>query len=106
VAVIIGGAFGTVVTSLTQDVIMPGIGYAINTGEKAAATVKDTATEAASAVAAKTGIASTEPPSQPTSTPPAAAPAVDATPPTATGAIASTNSAMSDAKAGVQNTGD
>ena len=106
VAVIIGGAFGTVVTSLTQDVIMPMIGYVINTGEKAAATVKDTATQAASAVASKTGIASTEPTSQPTGTPPAAAPSAGTTPPTATAAIAAANSALSDAKAGTQNTGD
>jgi large-conductance mechanosensitive channel len=76
VAVIIGGAFGTVVTSLTQDVIMPTIGYVINKGEQAAATVKDTATHAVAAVAAKTGITSqpsTEPTSQPTSQPTALA---------------------------------
>jgi large-conductance mechanosensitive channel len=106
VAVIIGGAFGTVVTSLTQDVIMPMIGYVINTGEKAAATVKDTATQAVTAVAAKTGMASTQPTSQPASMPAATAPSAGATPPTATTAVAAANSAVTDAKAEAHNTGD
>jgi len=88
VAVIIGGAFGTVVTSLTQDVIMPTIGYVINKGEEAAVQVKDKVAEGATAVAAKTGI-TTQPTSQSTTqatavaatTPPAvAAPAPAAAP--------------------------
>jgi large-conductance mechanosensitive channel len=108
VAVIIGGAFGTVVTSLTQDVIMPMIGYVINTGEKAAATVKDTATQAVNAAAAKTGLASSQPTSQPTTQPADVAVAATAgtTPPTSSGAIAGASSALSDVKAGVQNPGD
>ena len=73
VAVIIGGAFGTVVTSLTQDVIMPTIGYAINTGEKAAATVKDSASQAVSAVASKTGMTTQPAASTPTTLPSAGA---------------------------------
>jgi large conductance mechanosensitive channel len=68
VAVIIGGAFGSVVTSLTQDVIMPTIGYVIHKGEQAAAEVKQTAAHAASAVAAKTGL-TTQPASEPSTQP-------------------------------------
>jgi large-conductance mechanosensitive channel len=77
VAVIIGGAFGTVVTSLTNDVIMPTIGYVINKGEQAAAT----AHQAVNAVAAKTGI--TAPTTAPATQPAAvgtAAPAVPTVP--------------------------
>jgi large-conductance mechanosensitive channel len=104
VAVIIGGAFGTVVTSLTQDVIMPMIGYVINTGEKAAATVKDTATQAVTAVASKAGIASTQPTSQPATAP--STPTADTTPPAVTGTADAAKSAVADARAGVQNSGD
>jgi large-conductance mechanosensitive channel len=95
VAVIIGGAFGTVVTSLTQDVIMPTIGYAINTGEKAAATVKDTATQAVTAVASKTGI--TTQPAVESTTQPAASTAT--TLPSAGAAVAAVASNVEDAKA-------
>ena len=92
VAVIIGAAFGTVVTSLTQDVIMPTIGYVINTGEKAAATVKDSATHAVSAVASKTGMTT-----QPT-TEPSTQPVADAGTPAGTAVVAAT-AAVSDEKA-------
>ena len=61
VAVIIGGAFGTVVSSLTSDIIMPTIGYVIHKGQETAIAVKDKATEAANAVAAKTGLATSKP---------------------------------------------
>ena len=87
VAVIIGGAFGTVVTSLTQDVIMPTIGYVIHKGKEAAVAAEDTATHAVSAVAAKTGITS-QPTTEPTSQPAAPGPAVaGVTPPTAGGTV-------------------
>jgi large-conductance mechanosensitive channel len=87
VAVIIGGAFGTVVTSLTNDVIMPTIGYAIHKGEDAAVAVKDTAAHAVTAVAAKTGI-TTQPTSQPTTQPMTPVAVAGATPPAAGGAAA------------------
>src|ERR1700733_8375764 len=72
VAVIIGAAFGTVVTSLRQDVIMPTIGYVINKGEQAAVQIKQTTETAANAVAAKTGL-TTQPTSESTTQPAAAA---------------------------------
>jgi large-conductance mechanosensitive channel len=61
VAVIIGGAFGTVVSSLTSDIIMPTIGYVIHKGQETAIAAKDKLGEAASVVASKTGLATTRP---------------------------------------------
>jgi large-conductance mechanosensitive channel len=110
VAVIIGGAFGTVVTSLTQDVIMPTIGYVIHKSEEAAETVKDTATSAVTAVAAKTGI-TTQPTTQATTaatTQPAPSMAAAGTTPPATDAAvpATPLPAMVDEKGGMQGTTD
>jgi large conductance mechanosensitive channel len=57
VAVVIGAAFSTVINSLVTDVIMPSVGYVVNTATTAAVKAKD----AAENVAAKTGIASSQP---------------------------------------------
>jgi large conductance mechanosensitive channel len=82
VAVVIGAAFGKVVTAMVDDVVMPTISYAVI----AVTTVKDTATESAKLVAEKTGIATTQPATQPTAIPvdqatAAATPAAATTPP-------------------------
>ena len=57
VAVIMGAAFGNVIHSLVNDVIMPTVVYVIHTGEEAAHKAKD----ATVALAAKTGIATSQP---------------------------------------------
>jgi large conductance mechanosensitive channel len=63
VAVVIGAAFGTVITSLVNDVIMPSVGYMVNTATSAAEKAKDVAENAVS----KTGLSSSQPASQPAS---------------------------------------
>jgi large-conductance mechanosensitive channel len=78
VAVVIGGAFGTVIHSLVDDVIMPTVGYVINTGEMAAQKAK----EAAETVANKAGIATSQPTTAATTQPTDAANTA-ATPPAA-----------------------
>ena len=62
VAVVIGGAFGTVIHSLVEDVIMPTVGYAIHTGEAAAEKAK----EAAQSVASHAGLQTATPATAPT----------------------------------------
>jgi large conductance mechanosensitive channel len=65
VAVVIGAAFGNVIQSMVKDIINPAIAYAVQGVRE----VRDTATEAAHTVVAKTGIASTSPATQPTTAP-------------------------------------
>jgi large conductance mechanosensitive channel len=78
VAVVMGVAFGKVVTAMVDDIVMPAISYAVT----AANTAKEVATNAASGVAEKTGLANTQPTTGPATVvaaappaPPAAAPA-------------------------------
>src|SRR5579862_3706382 len=81
VAVVIGGAFGTVIHSLVDDVIMPTVGYVIHEGEQGVAKAK----EATVTLASKAGI-TTQPTTAPATdatvaTPPATPPVVVATTP-------------------------
>ena len=50
VAVVIGAAFSTVINSLVSDVIMPTVGYVVNTATTAAEKVKDVAADTAGKV--------------------------------------------------------
>jgi large conductance mechanosensitive channel len=71
VAVVIGAAFSTVINSLVTDVIMPTVGYVVNTATTAAEKAKD-------AAASATGLAASQPTTSPAGQ---AAAAGTATPP-------------------------
>jgi large conductance mechanosensitive channel len=58
VAVVIGAAFGKVINSLVDDLIMPTVAYTIHTGEQVAEKAKDVAANA-------TGLATTQPATAP-----------------------------------------
>ena len=62
VALVIGAAFSTVVTSLVGDVIMPAVAYSIQTAKTAAVAAK----QGVETVAAKTGVITTRPTTGPT----------------------------------------
>lgn len=65
VALVIGAAFTTVVTSLVGDVIMPAVAYSIQTAKTAAVAAK----EGVETVAAKTGVLTTQPTTKPATGP-------------------------------------
>jgi large conductance mechanosensitive channel len=93
VAVVIGAAFSTVITSLVNDVIMPTVTYVVHTATTAAASATNAAESAAKDVESKAGIAASQPTTESTTqsaaaaTPPAPA-AAPATPAAAPGAAA------------------
>lgn len=82
VAVVIGGAFSTVITSLVKDVIMPSISYVTSAAAQAKETVEKVAVNASHSVGLTTPatLPATQASSQPT-TLPATAPVVIAGPP-------------------------
>ena len=88
VAVVIGGAFGTVIKALVDDVIMPSVSYVVTAASTAAKTATDVAQEAGSKVGLAKG-PSSQPATtqasdtQPAPAPPAAVPAASAPPPPA-----------------------
>jgi large conductance mechanosensitive channel len=60
VAVVIGAAFSTVINSLVNDVIMPTVGYAVNTATTAAEKAKDVAVHTMADAATKAGISTSQ----------------------------------------------
>jgi large-conductance mechanosensitive channel len=86
VAVVIGGAFSTVITSLVNDVIMPGVTYAVSTASSVATTAGKTLKDTASTATSSVGLTTKPAETQPAETQPASAPAPSA--PAAAGTVA------------------
>jgi large conductance mechanosensitive channel len=84
VAVVIGGAFGTVIKAMVDDVIMPSVSYAVSAASTAAKTAGEVAQDAGSKVGLVAAPATQPATTQASGTQPAAAPpAAPVTPPPA-----------------------
>jgi large conductance mechanosensitive channel len=71
VAVVIGAAFGRVITSLVEDVIMPTVQYSIHAAREGAKVVEETTKKAAASLS----LATSQPATTPSASQPVAAPA-------------------------------
>jgi large conductance mechanosensitive channel len=83
VAVVIGGAFGTVIKAVVDDVIMPAVSYAVTAASTAARTAGEVAQTAGNKVGLDTQPATTQPATTQAGNAPAAAAAAPPAPPAA-----------------------